>query len=387
MFALAWGNLIRRPLRTALTVSSLALAVAVLAALSAFGAGYQQGLHSELDRMGVQLMLVPLGCPYDAAARVLKGRSLEYSLPAEALEKVRHDPAVAVAAPLLMAAVPRPEEGRTDMWAGLDAEALKLRPWWKAHGGQAWFASPDSTILGAEAASVELRNPGDNLYSPETGRTFKVAGVLERSGTRVDSLFFVPLATAQAMFHQPDRLTAIAIRLKDPSLSAAAAERLQQIPGAQVVTLTEMMGTFLNLVGGVRTLLLAIAAVAITASALGVFNTVFGSVLEQTGELSLMRALGASRVQLFGMVALQSLLLGLAGTLLGLLLAGLGGGLIQNLVRGWVPLAPTGSFYSLSGIVMLECAAVGIGVGLAAGFAPAWRASRLAPALAMRSTA
>jgi len=30
MFALAWGNLIRRPLRTALTVSSLALAVAVL---------------------------------------------------------------------------------------------------------------------------------------------------------------------------------------------------------------------------------------------------------------------------------------------------------------------------------------------------------------------
>lgn len=387
MFALAWGNLIRRPLRTALTVSSLALAVAVLAALSAFGAGYQQGLHSELDRMGVQLMLVPLGCPYDAAARVLKGRSLEYSLPAEALEKVRHDPAVAVAAPLLMAAVPRPEEGRTDMWAGLDAEALKLRPWWKAHGGQAWFASPDSTILGAEAASVELRNPGDNLYSPETGRTFKVAGVLERSGTSDDSLFFVPLATAQAMFHQPDRLTAIAIRLKDPSLSAAAAERLQQIPGAQVVTLTEMMGTFLNLVGGVRTLLLAIAAVAITASALGVFNTVFGSVLEQTGELSLMRALGASRVQLFGMVALQSLLLGLAGTLLGLLLAGLGGGLIQNLVRGWVPLAPTGSFYSLSGIVMLECAAVGIGVGLAAGFAPAWRASRLAPALAMRSTA
>ena len=43
--------------------------------------------------------------------------------------------------------------------------------------------------------------------------------------------------------------------------------------GAQVVTLTEMMGTFLNLVGAVRTLLLAVAVVAVAVSLLSVFNT------------------------------------------------------------------------------------------------------------------
>jgi hypothetical protein len=76
----------------------------------------------------------------------------------------------------------------------------------------------------------------------------RVAGVLERSGTSDDNLFFVPLNTAQRMFQQPERLTAIAIRLRDPALLQAAAQRLQRIPGAQVVTLTEMMGTFLSLV-------------------------------------------------------------------------------------------------------------------------------------------
>jgi putative ABC transport system permease protein len=384
MLVLAFRNLTRRPLRSALTISGLALAIAVLAALTAFGEGYRAGLRSELDRMGVQMMLVPLGCPYDAAARVLKGRNLEYSLPEAALEAARRDSAVAVAAPLLMAAVPRPDQGRTDMWAGIDGEALKLRPWWQAVRGQGTFRGADSVILGAEAASVEMRAPGDDLHSPETGRTFRVAGVLERSGTSDDSLFFVPLQTAQAMFHQQGRLTAVAIRLKDPSLAAGAAERLQQVPGGQVVTLTEMMGTFLNLVGAVRTLVAAIALVAVIASVLGVFNTLLASVLERSPELSLMRAIGASRSQVFGLVALEALLLASAGTLLGLLLAAGAGGLLQEVVRGWVPLAPAGGLMAIRPGIILSSVATGLGVGAAAGVIPAWRACCAAPARAMR---
>jgi hypothetical protein len=76
MLVLAYRNLVRRPLRNALAVGGLALTLAVLTCLSAFDNGYRRALASELDQMGLQLMLVPLGCPYDAAARVVKGRSL-----------------------------------------------------------------------------------------------------------------------------------------------------------------------------------------------------------------------------------------------------------------------------------------------------------------------
>src|SRR2546427_3768586 len=273
MILLAFRNLVRRPLRSALAVSGLASAVAVLACLSAFGHGYRKALTVEVDRMGLQLMLVPLGCPYDAAARVLKGRRLENSLPESALEEARRDPAVAVAAPLLIAALARPNQGRADMWVGLDETTLALKPWWRMKEGESWFRDDASVILGCDAAEVEMRAPGDRLYSPESGQELRVAGVLERSGTSDDSLFFVPLRTAQRMFGQTKRLTAIAIRLRDPALLRQASERLQRVPGAQVVTPTEMMGTFLNLVGAVRTLLFSIGLVAVTVGVLGVFNT------------------------------------------------------------------------------------------------------------------
>ena len=388
MFLLAFRNLTRRPLRNLLTLSGVAVAVAVLACLAAFGNGYRQALGSELDHMGLQMMLVPLGCPYDAAARVLKGKTLENSLPGAALAAARRDPAVAVAAPLLTIAVPRPEEGRTDMWVGLDHSAVALKPWWHLKGqaanGANWFTGEHSVILGSEAAAVETREPGDSFYSPETGQTFHVAGVLERSGTSDDSLFFVPLATAQQMFHQPGRLTAVAIRLRDPALLGEARQRLQDVPGAQVVTLTEMMGTFLNLVGAVRTLLLALAGVALTVSALSVFNTLLAAVVERTGELCVMRALGASRAQVFGLVTLESLLLTGLASALGLVLAMTLGHLFESVARHFVPFAPTASMLSLSNGLMLQCVAVGIVVGLLGSLYPAWQASRLHPADAVK---
>jgi putative ABC transport system permease protein len=385
MIRFAFRNLSRRRLRSSLTLFGVAIAVSVLACLLAFGEGYQRGLKRELDGMGIQMMLVPLGCPFDAAARVLKGRTLDVSLPDTALMAARNDPAVADAAPLLMATLPHLSEGRTDLWVGVDESVRPLKPWWKMKDGSQWFPDGDSVILGAEAAAMEIRQVGDTLYSPETGRRFKVCGILERSGTSDDSQFFVPLSTAQAMFHQPGRLTAVAIRLRDPALVREAQPRLQQTPGAQVATLTEMMGTFLNLVGAVRTLVLAIAIIAVTISALSVFNTMLASVLERTSELGVLRAVGASRGQVFGLLALESTLLTLLGSLAGLILTLTAGRLIESLVKQFVPLAPAENMLALTPTVASQCLIVGLLVGLVAGLYPAWQASRLQPAQALRT--
>src|SRR5882762_6214066 len=181
MLSLIIRNVLRRPLRNGLTLAGIAVAMAVLVCITAFGEGYRRALGRELDRSGVQMMLVPLGCPYDAAARVLKNNTLENSLPESALLSARNDPAVAVAAPMLMAALPREKERRTDMWVGLDESALQLKPWWHARLGQQWFNGASDVILGADAAALEMRSPGDKLFSPETRREFRIVGVLERS--------------------------------------------------------------------------------------------------------------------------------------------------------------------------------------------------------------
>ncbi len=154
MIRLIFRNVVRRPLRSGLTLAGVALASAVLVCLIAFGDGYRRGLAHELEQSGVQMMLVPLGCPYDATARVLKNNTLETSLPEAALGAVRSDPAIAVAAPLLMAAVPRQNDPRIDLWVGLDRSALLLKPWWRAQLGRQWFTATNEVILGADASSA-----------------------------------------------------------------------------------------------------------------------------------------------------------------------------------------------------------------------------------------
>jgi putative ABC transport system permease protein len=384
MLTLAWKNLIRRPIRTLLTVTGLAVALALLVSLLSFGEGYQQGLRRELDGMGMQMMLVPLGCPYDAAARVLKGRALDVTLPQAALDTARADKAVAIAAPLFAATLPRLDQGRTDLWVGVDDTARQMRPWWKLTAGSTFFRGADSVLLGAEAAATELRKPGDRFYSPETGRTFTVCGVLERSGTSDDSQFFVPLATAQAMFHQTGRLTGIAIRLKDPALLKEASDRLQEVKGAQVVTVTEMMGTFLNLMGAARTLTVAIALISVTISALSIFNTMMAGALERSREIGILRAIGFGREHIFFLVAWESVMLSLVGGLCGLLLAAVGGGAIESLVRPYLPLAPENGLSALTPSAVGECLLLILVVGLVAGGYPAYHASQRPPALALK---
>jgi putative ABC transport system permease protein len=386
MGALPFKNLHRRKLRSGLTALSLAAATALLFSLLAFNRGYQRALQSQLDRMGAQLLVVPVGCPYEAASLILKGGQVTNTLPAAALAEVRAQPEVEVAAPLFMAAIPRPEEGRTDVWCGIDGAMRKLKQYWRLTPGSRLPAAPNEILMGAEAANTEQRSPGDLFYSEKTAREFKVAGVLERTGSGDDGFFFIPLATAQQMFGKQGQLTAVAVRLKDPAEIDTVARRLGRIRGAEVVTVSELMGAMLNLVGAARFLLLCIVTIATTIAALGVLNTMSAAVLERTAEIGVLRAVGASRADVFGAVWSEGTLLALIGGALGIALALIAGGALEAGVRRLMPMAPAGaSLLAPDPSLMAGCLLfVGV-VGALAGIYPALRAARLSPTAAIRS--
>src|SRR6516225_10088032 len=95
----------RRPLRTTLTAAGVAIAIAALFSLLSFQRGYREGVRRELDRLGAHVLVVPKGCPFDAASIALHGASWPCYLKARYLDEVRVTPGVQTAAPLLMNAM------------------------------------------------------------------------------------------------------------------------------------------------------------------------------------------------------------------------------------------------------------------------------------------
>ncbi len=379
----ALKNLFAHRTRTILTLASMTVAVAVLFTLLSFNRGYERGLRHQLQSMGIHMLVVPVGCPYEAASLILKGGDISSFLPASVLEDVRRIPEIEVAAPSFMSGIVRPEEGRTDIYLGIDSTTLRLKNWWKLKGR--FFERPNEMILGYDVTLIELSHIGDQIYVPELDMTFDIVGELEPTGTEDDGFFYVPLETARRMFDKPDRLTAISIRLHNPDDAPVVVPKLSEIKGAEVITMGELLGTMMTLMGSAKTLLLSIVMIIIVISALGVLNTVLMSVFERTREIGVMRATGASQAHVFGLVWLETVILSLLGGAGGLALALVGARAIESVVKRFMPMAPKGSVVALEPSTFLYVLLFVLGIGLVAGFYPALRAARAKPIEALRS--
>lgn len=101
--------------------------------------------------------------------------------------------------------------------------------------------------------------------------------------------------------------------------------------------------------------------------------------MRHAGELGVRRALGASQWTLFGQLLMESGVVGLAGGMLGLLLALLGLWLVRQQPSDYARLA------HMDAGMLLATFAVAVCASLLAGLLPAWRACRIAPALQLKA--
>ncbi len=389
---LAMKNLRRRPARTLLTMTSVAVSVAVLFSLLTFNSGYQKALRQQLQQMGVHLMVVPIGCPYEAASLVLQGGEIENYLESDVADRIAALEGVAIAAPSLMHAVVKPDEGRTDIYLGIDGRTFELKNWWRLEGSGAvptgdLLAQPNAVVLGYDAALIEKREEiGEKLWVPEIESEFTVSGILEATGSQDDGFFYLPLTTAQRKFNQVGKITAVQVRLTDPSLASGVAEGLEaMLPNAEIIRMEELLGSMTALMDSARALIFAIVAVAITISALGVLNTMLMSVFERTREIGVLRATGAGRLHIFSLIWSETLGLTLVGGAAGLVLAVVGARGVEAVIKRFVPMAPQGAMTSFDPRSAMICIIAILGVGLFAGIYPALRAASVRTIQALRS--
>src|SRR5512147_1672279 len=87
-------NLLRKRMRSLLTLIGIALSAWVLVSLLGFNHGYETALNKDIDNMGFQMMVMAKGCPYEAATMMLKGGTGLKYLPESISDTIKKEPEV-----------------------------------------------------------------------------------------------------------------------------------------------------------------------------------------------------------------------------------------------------------------------------------------------------
>jgi putative ABC transport system permease protein len=258
-------------------------------------------------------------------------------------------------------------------------------------------SGPNQVAVDARTASKQGFKVGDQVKVLSQGptRSYTVSGIVgfgEADNLAGATLAVFDLKTAQQVLDSEGKFNEVDVvgqpgvtpeQLRD-RIAAAIPTKYETITGADQAQrsakqIQEGLGFF-------STALLAFAGVALFVGAFLIFNTFSIIVAQRTHELALLRCLGASRRQVLGSVLLESGLVGLIASAVGLGL----GVLIALGLRGvlsavGIDLPTTGTRFEVRTVIVAMV--VGVVITLVSSFVPALKATRVPPVAAMRAEA
>lgn len=230
------------------------------------------------------------------------------------------------------------------------------------------------------------------VQTPQGNGEFRLVGVFafgEDNATVGATLTAFSTAEAQAQFNLAGKFSRIEVAVDDGAdvdeVSASIAALLP--PDYEVVPIDELVaeqqaevGEIIDIFG---TVLTVFAGISLFVAAFLIFNTFLIIVGQRVRELALLRALGASSMQVATSLVGEALVIGVLASILGFL-AGLVLSLLLNTVLGSVGLSSGESSLVVSPTAVVAAFAVGIGTTLASSLLPAFWATRIPPVAAMR---
>jgi putative ABC transport system permease protein len=228
-----------------------------------------------------------------------------------------------------------------------------------------------------------------------TSGAFRIAGIYETANAPLDERnVYVRRSEFGDLLGLPGRATEAAVLLEnEAALAAAFAFMQQQLPGLAVEDWRAVSPETALVISSLDVLSFIIIGIILLALAFGIINTMLMAVIERTREIGMLMAVGMTKIRLFGMVVLETALLTLVGSPIGLGFAILLNtwlsrtgidltAIAENVMKGFgygaviYPELPQEKVWQILLIVFITA--------LLASVFPAWKALQLRPAEAIR---
>jgi len=362
-------GLLRRPVRTGLTLVGIAIGIAAVVALVGMSRGLVASWGAGMKSRGT-----------DIVVHNMRGSITPKPFPAATRERIAHLPGVAATCNILveLMSVENAEMMIISAreWGGFSWQNLK-----PVSGRMPKDAAERAVVLGTTAADTLKKTVGDRIQI-ET-EELAVVGIVDGGALVENGSVILALPLLQEIMGNQGRISAIDVRVKagmsNEGMRQLCAEMTRLIPEARA----EIAGEHIRQSESYRivnAMSWGTSLIAILVGVLGVMNTMLMTVFERKQEIAILLAIGWKRSRIVRMVLWESALLGLLGGIVGV---ALGIGAVQVLknapaIRGL--LEP-----ELTVGLALIAVAIAVIVGILSGLYPAWRSSRLTPSLALQA--
>lgn len=215
---------------------------------------------------------------------------------------------------------------------------------------------------------------------------YTVAGIMKPVGNpTIDRAVVFNLEAGNKLFQKSGKYDSLFVAAESTDHVTQVEKEIRDLYGSDIgiTTSQAILQSIGEFTAGFGTAISSIALVALLVGSVGIVTTMYTSVTERTREIGLMKAIGAKNRNVLALFLTESALIGIIGASIGLGVGVLGGyGVLSLFALSSIGPSELTPYYSW--IDLARIWALSLGLSVAAGLYPAWKASKLSPIVALR---
>ena len=257
---------------------------------------------------------------------------------------------------LAVGAVNQPVQGITLGATGIDLKQFDQMSggFTYLHGGP--FQGPDDVIIDQFYADQQRAHVGDRIVILNT--PWRVCGIIE--GGKLAHIVF-PLGVLQEKTSNTGKVSQIYLKLDNATNAAAVVQDLKrQLPDYPIYSMDEFTSLInINNIPALKEFIVVIMAIGVIIGFAVVLLSMYMAVLQRTREIGILKSLGASQIFILRIILTEAVILGIGGTIFGILMSFGACWLIRTLEPASIPMVIVPSWWPIAGVVTLIGTALG----------------------------